>query len=108
MNNCPNCGAPLTGFKCKYCGAVFYDFASLSFDTPIFMRIKLPNGNVITAKTIMTRGDLEIKDNETRLYCDNEVVCTLSGPEMEIHTEYMLRGDKTEVLDCGHKEKNRR
>lgn len=92
MNNCPNCGAPLIGLKCNYCGAVFYDFASLSFDTPIFMRIKLPNGNVITAKTKMTRCDLEIKDNETRLYCDNEVVCTLTDPEMEIRTEFMLLG----------------
>lgn len=92
MNNCPNCGAPIIGFKCKYCGAVFYDFASLSLDTPIFLRIKLSNKKVITALTRMTRCDLEIKHNETRPYCDNEVVCTLPDPEMQIHTEFMLLG----------------
>lgn len=23
MYNCPNCGAPITGEKCEYCGTVF-------------------------------------------------------------------------------------
>mgnify|MGYP004657774481 CR=1 FL=1 len=23
MYNCPNCGAPITGTKCEYCGTVF-------------------------------------------------------------------------------------
>ena len=23
MTNCPNCGAPITGSKCDYCGTVF-------------------------------------------------------------------------------------
>lgn len=23
--NCPNCGAPVSGFKCEYCGTVFYE-----------------------------------------------------------------------------------
>ena len=23
MNNCPNCGASITGSKCEYCGTVF-------------------------------------------------------------------------------------
>lgn len=23
MTNCPNCGAPITGPKCEYCGTVF-------------------------------------------------------------------------------------
>ena len=23
MNNCPNCGAPIAGTKCEYCGTVF-------------------------------------------------------------------------------------
>ena len=23
MTNCPNCGAPITGDKCEYCGTVF-------------------------------------------------------------------------------------
>lgn len=23
MTNCPNCGAPVTSYKCDYCGTVF-------------------------------------------------------------------------------------
>lgn len=23
MSNCPNCGAPISGYKCEYCGTVF-------------------------------------------------------------------------------------
>ena len=23
--NCPNCGAPITGIQCEYCGTVFHD-----------------------------------------------------------------------------------
>lgn len=26
--NCPNCGAPITGEYCPYCGSVFYDWAA--------------------------------------------------------------------------------
>jgi hypothetical protein len=25
MTNCPNCGAPITSYKCSYCDTVFYN-----------------------------------------------------------------------------------
>ena len=25
MSNCPNCGAPITGDRCEYCGTVFWE-----------------------------------------------------------------------------------
>lgn len=25
MSNCPNCGAPIVGNKCEYCGTIFND-----------------------------------------------------------------------------------
>lgn len=30
MTNCPNCGAPITGHKCEYCGAIISDRDSVS------------------------------------------------------------------------------
>lgn len=24
-NNCPNCGAPIEGFQCKYCGTILQE-----------------------------------------------------------------------------------
>jgi hypothetical protein len=32
--NCPNCGAPITGEYCPYCGSVFYDWAALDSNKP--------------------------------------------------------------------------
>ena len=41
-SNCPNCGAPITGARCEYCGTVFYGTVSESSDTwvPTFSSVK--------------------------------------------------------------------
>ena len=36
--NCPNCGAPITGERCEYCGAVFYDWATISDEAPQYIK----------------------------------------------------------------------
>lgn len=41
MTNCPNCGAPLTGHKCQYCGAVIFDFAAIEIGKPVWINFKL-------------------------------------------------------------------
>lgn len=41
MTNCPNCGAPLTGHKCQYCGAVIFDFAAIEIGKPAWINFKL-------------------------------------------------------------------
>jgi hypothetical protein len=38
--NCPNCGAPLDGDKCAFCGTTFYDFSSIEDGKPCYMRIR--------------------------------------------------------------------
>lgn len=38
--NCPNCGAPLDGEKCPYCGTTFYDFSSIEDGKPCYIRIR--------------------------------------------------------------------
>lgn len=45
--NCPNCGAPIRGDECPYCGTAF---TRKQEDTPIYDR----NGNYIT--TLLDRG----------------------------------------------------
>lgn len=39
--NCPNCGAPISGITCEYCGTQFFDLADLELDKPGFLRIKI-------------------------------------------------------------------
>ena len=41
MTNCPNCGAPITGHKCEYCGAVIFDFAALEIGKPVWINLKM-------------------------------------------------------------------
>ncbi len=57
--NCPNCNAPVDGEKCEYCGTVFHDFTSLSFDKPTYIKIDVGGGKMI-AKAYLS--DLEIAD----------------------------------------------
>ena len=39
--NCPNCGAPITGYKCAYCGTQFFDFADIDMNKKGYLRIKI-------------------------------------------------------------------
>lgn len=70
---CPNCGAPISGWECDYCGAVFYDFSSIdvSFNKPIFMKFK-HEGKVVETKVILTRFDVNQSPEYFDLYCDDD------------------------------------
>ena len=61
--NCPNCGAPITGVECEYCGTLFYDFASIDLDKPTYLKIKW-NDQIITCKAVMRSFNIELT-NET-------------------------------------------
>ena len=50
--NCPNCGAPITGIQCEYCGTMFYDFAEISDNAPKYLRLDF-NGKKIWGKARM-------------------------------------------------------
>lgn len=57
--NCPNCNAPIDGIKCPYCGTVFYDFAALSTDEPVYVRIK-SKGKIYTCLAIIETCDITV------------------------------------------------
>lgn len=50
--NCPNCGAPIVGTSCPYCGSVFYDFVNIDGEKPTFIRMRW-NGQIITMRAAM-------------------------------------------------------
>lgn len=41
--NCPNCGAPIDGIKCRYCGTQFFNIADIDFTKPRYIRIPIGN-----------------------------------------------------------------
>ena len=83
---CPNCGAPVSGWECNYCGAVFYDFSSIdvSFNKPIFMRFK-HEGKVVETKAILTRFDVNSSPEYFDLYCNDELYSCKARVRSEIN-----------------------
>lgn len=81
---CPQCGAPITGTECKFCGAIFYDFSTLSMDKPCYIRLK--TGKFINIfKAIVTRADFNIeRSNDTVLYCDDNPYVTINAPKYSL------------------------
>lgn len=89
MTNCPNCGAPLSGWRCEYCGAAFYDFSSLdiSFDKPIFMRFKF-EGKILQTKVRLTNFTVNNSPDDVYLYADNNPICCMSRVRTEIDASF--------------------
>lgn len=61
--NCPNCGAPIDGIECGYCGTAFVDFAAMSVSEPFYMKVKHPGGTII-AKVLMDGMSVEYRTHE--------------------------------------------
>lgn len=59
MTNCPNCGSPISGTKCEYCGTAFFDTVDIStFGTCI---VRLRHGNeIITGKMYVGNINAEV------------------------------------------------
>lgn len=89
MTNCPNCGAPLSGWQCEYCGAAFYDFSSLdiSFDKPIFMRFKF-EGKTLQTKVRLTNFNVNSSPDDVYFYADNNPICCMSRVRNEIDVSF--------------------
>lgn len=71
--NCPNCGAPIAGDRCPYCGTVFYDFASIDMDKPSYIKMRL-NGHVVIFKAVLQNVETTI--TPCSYYADNAIVTT--------------------------------
>lgn len=59
--NCPNCGAPITGIECPYCGSVFYDFVTLHSTKPTYIRMAW-NDQIITSRVVMRTATINIDE----------------------------------------------
>lgn len=91
--NCPNCGAPITGEYCPYCGSVFYDWAALDMDKPRYIKIKL-GGQTIMAKAILRHCAMSTENSPQMLYADDRVYATVMAPPvMTIETEFEVIPD---------------
>lgn len=94
--NCPNCGAPITGIKCEYCGTQFIDFATIDMDRPFYIRVKQGN-SLMTCKARAEEFNIRIKqDTMDILYACGEPVYhprSRNKLEMELKMESAIRDD---------------
>lgn len=61
--NCPNCGAPIAGIQCEYCGTMFYDFAEISDNKPKYLRLDI-NGQKIWGRAMMLETNIVMDDRQ--------------------------------------------
>lgn len=71
--SCPHCGAPITGDKCEYCGAVFYDFSAIdiSNEKPTYLKLKLPDGTYFIARAFVETFTMSTDYDTGCLYADS-------------------------------------
>ena len=87
--NCPNCGAPITGERCEYCGSVFYDWACIDADKPFFIKYK--HGNMVRmSKAVLTGIKFTEECTPVSLYSDNTIYHTVQQSELEIDASFKV------------------
>lgn len=88
--NCPNCGAPVTGGRCEYCGTLFLDFGALSMDEPTYIRIRREEGFAFF-RCIVRNIEMECRPTPT-VYAWNDPRIVVQEP-----LQYILRFEAVSV-----------
>lgn len=94
--SCPHCGAPVTGDKCEYCGAVFYDFSAIdiSNEKPTYLKLRLPNNaGYMMARAIVESCNMKVSNDDTVCYADNSPFVAVSEPELTVSLEFRVISD---------------
>lgn len=102
--NCPNCGAPITGATCEYCGTVFYDFANIELFKEGYLRMKIEN-NLNIFKAVPTNIKVENTAEEITLYADNAPYVNIAKPEYLVTIQLQVVPDDRGVLVERHRNK---
>lgn len=96
--NCPNCGMPITGTTCEYCGTVFYDFVNVDADGDTYVRMRL-NGELLIFKARMT--NIEFRQSTIGampIYADNRIVHRIMPPDYELSLDFLIVPDDNGVI----------
>ena len=71
--NCPNCGAPIDGDKCPYCGTEVIDLCCLDTDKPFFIKIR-HNGQILRFRVITRSINIESQYDYLECGCLSDLI----------------------------------
>lgn len=94
--NCPNCGAPLDGVQCRFCGTYMYNIADLSAEKPTFIRVNIA-GKWVMLRVLVTEFELCNESEPISFYADDTLLHTVSAPEWTLHMDMRIVPDETGI-----------
>lgn len=84
MTNCPNCGAPISGDSCQYCGTVIWDFATIELRKPQWIKVKR-DGMIILVRTMIDNVSTHISSSANGFYADSTLIYTEPSMDIDVH-----------------------
>lgn len=95
--NCPNCGAPIIGVKCDYCGTLFYDFANMELNKANYLRMKIEN-NLWIFKAVPTEIELEHTSTEDSAYMNGKQLTIKRTSDYSVTIKMKIVANDKDVL----------
>ena len=84
--NCPNCGAPINGDLCPYCGTAFIDWSAIDIHKPNWIKVKFDD-KIVLVKAILANVSIHADYPEpTGYYVDDTFYCVKTNPSIEIES----------------------
>ncbi len=83
--NCPNCGAPINGDLCPYCGTAFIDWSAIDIHKPNWIKVKIDD-KIVLVKAILADVSIHADYLEpVSYYLDTfDAYCIETNPGIEI------------------------
>lgn len=86
--NCPNCGAPINGDLCPYCGTAFIDWSAIDIHKPNWIKVKFDD-KIVLVKAILANASVHADYSEPiSYYMDafDAYCCVKTTPHIEIES----------------------
>lgn len=99
MLNCPNCGSPIVGDKCQYCGTEFKDWTDLDFINPVYFKIKSKN-KIVMVRAVPKNIELNYQHEPCNFYADNVVYHSTYLDSLKMNVEFeCVRNDRGNLYE---------
>ena len=69
--NCPNCGAPISGDRCEYCGTQFIDCTTIRRDKPFYLKFSPDDEHTVICKVFLE--NLTVNFEQSDFCCGRDI-----------------------------------